>query len=120
MKQLLFLLLIISESLAAQEEPAGKYLYPFQKDGKYGYINKTGDMVVPPMYEKADYFYDGLAAIKSKGKIGFINSVNKIVVSTFYSILQMLKLLSRLVHKSLPFLLWLNPLSQSRLHIPCS
>jgi hypothetical protein len=52
----------------------GKYLFPAEENNKFGYINSTGDVVIPPVFDNAGYFYNGLAAAKQKGKYGFINS----------------------------------------------
>ena len=38
-------------------------LFVARMDGKYGYIDKTGLMVLPPRYVKALEFSDGLAAV---------------------------------------------------------
>jgi hypothetical protein len=36
----------------------------FSLDGKYGFVNSSGTIVVPPKYFKADDFHEGLAAVK--------------------------------------------------------
>ena len=33
-------------------------------DGKYGYIDKSGTMIVEPKFDDADNFRDGIAAVK--------------------------------------------------------
>jgi hypothetical protein len=33
------------------------------KKGKYGYMNKTGEMVISPTYTGGDYFKEGLACV---------------------------------------------------------
>ena len=43
-------------------------------DGKAGYIDRTGEMVIKPQFEVAENFKDGLAPVKIDGKWGFINS----------------------------------------------
>lgn len=40
-------------------------------DGKYGYNDKYGNVVIPYKYEHAYNFMEGLAAVKLNGKIGF-------------------------------------------------
>ena len=41
-------------------------------NGKMGYINKSGDWVLPPKVDRAYEFYSGLAKIKNDGKTMFI------------------------------------------------
>jgi WG containing repeat len=36
--------------------------------GRYGYIDKSGKMVIPPQYVMADNFSEGLAAVESDDK----------------------------------------------------
>lgn len=55
-----------------------------QKDGKWGYINKTGKVVIPLQYDDAYSFYEGLAVVKKDGKYGFINKTGKIIVPLQY------------------------------------
>ncbi|MBD0378929.1 WG repeat-containing protein [Paenibacillus sedimenti] len=55
-------------------------LSPFRKNGQYGYINDQGDIVVPPIFDRANYFSNGLGRINYKGKIGFINHAGEYVI----------------------------------------
>jgi len=59
-------------------------LYPMVKDKKYGFINMNDDWVIPPVYEKAYRFTDGLAAVKVNDKWGFIDQTGKNVISPSY------------------------------------
>jgi|GEM_PF-6215371 len=43
-------------------------LFPVIKDGKFGYINKTGKIVIEPEFAYADDFYHGLARVIVGGK----------------------------------------------------
>ncbi|NOV04747.1 hypothetical protein GC097_32785 [Paenibacillus sp. LMG 31457] len=74
-------------------------LYPIQVDGKWGYINKMGKMVVEPTYAWADDFHDGVAIVllnnNSDGskdtkdqdsvKYGAIDMTGKMVVKPDFS-----------------------------------
>lgn len=56
--------------------------YPFHcgmalvmnKEDKCGFINTTGELVVPFIYDDAEIFSDGLAMIERDGTIGYINT----------------------------------------------
>jgi hypothetical protein len=55
-------------------------------DGNYGYINKTGQVVIPfGIYDYAFPFSDGLAKVKKNGKFGFINKTGKVVIPFIYN-----------------------------------
>lgn len=49
-------------------------------DGKYGYINQFGQMVISPKYDAADNFSEGLAAVLINGKWGYIDMLGKWVI----------------------------------------
>lgn len=49
-------------------------------NGKAGFIDRTGSVVIDPKYEDAYDFSEGLAPIKVDGKWGFINESGKMVV----------------------------------------
>ena len=57
----------------AQHFIPGHFFYPAIENGKYGFINSTGQWVIKPQYDWCDYFYDGKAIAKEKGKYGFID-----------------------------------------------
>lgn len=52
--------------------------------GKYGYLNISGDLEIPIIYDKASKFSDGLAAVVNNGKAGFINYQNDFVIDPIY------------------------------------
>lgn len=52
----------------------GDSLTCYSKDDKRGYFNRfTGDVVVPPQFEKAWIFSEGLACVMEKGTLHFID-----------------------------------------------
>jgi len=55
-------------------------LFPVIKGGKWGYINKTGSIIVEPEYDLAFDLYEGMAAVSKDGKFGFINASGKLVI----------------------------------------
>ena len=48
--------------------------------GLWGYINESGEEVIPAQYEDAQDFSDGLAAVKVDGLYGFIDVTGEIVI----------------------------------------
>ncbi len=72
----------------AQQNDSGN-LYPIFENGKLGYIDKGGQVVIKPQFERVEentteydliQFSEGLAGAVSKGKWGFINPVGRWVV----------------------------------------
>lgn len=52
---------------------------------KYGFINLSGEEVIPVIYEKAEDFSEGLAAVRLKGKWGYIDNDGKTVIPFQYN-----------------------------------
>src|SRR5688572_1395289 len=59
-------------------------LYPIEEKGKWGFINKSGKVVVTPQYEFAGNYYDGMASVKSGGKYGFVDGNGKLAITATY------------------------------------
>ena len=50
-------------------------------DGKYGFINKDGEEIIPCKYEDADNIPDGLIRVKSAEGWGFVNENGEEIIS---------------------------------------
>ena len=55
-----------------------------RKEGKYGFMTKTGQILVPPQYESVLGFSEGMAAVKMAGLWGFIDRSGKVVIPVQY------------------------------------
>ena len=53
-------------------------------DGKYGFINKDGEEIIPCKYEDADNFPDGLVKVKSAEGWGFVNENGEEIIPCKY------------------------------------
>ncbi|WP_435932419.1 WG repeat-containing protein [Moraxella bovoculi] len=51
-----------------------------KKNNKYGYVDKTGKVVVPIQYDETWFFSEGLAGVKQNGKWGFIDKTGEVVI----------------------------------------
>lgn len=86
------IILIISNTIAScnfiQEENNDRnktVLLPFSTNGKSGYINMQGGIVIEPTYEYTGFFTDGLAPVKEHESFGYIDKNNKMIISPKYS-----------------------------------
>ncbi len=59
-------------------------LYPWLENGKYGFINRDGKLLINCSYDEASAFYDGAAIVASKGKMGLINKKNEMLTPFEY------------------------------------
>ncbi|EPZ6837230.1 WG repeat-containing protein, partial [Campylobacter coli] len=48
-------------------------------NGKWGFIDKSGKIVIESKFDDAWYFREGLAAVELNGKYGFIDKSGKII-----------------------------------------
>jgi hypothetical protein len=78
MKRSTFLLTImLFLSLSCMASAAGN-LFPVQLGkGKWGYIDNRGALLIPPRYDEAKPFFEGLAAVKMNGDWGYIDLSGK-------------------------------------------
>ena len=64
-----------------QSTPRAPQLRPIQQDGKWGYIDSTGKIVVKPQFAWAEEFSEGLAAFENEdGKHGYIDETGRVVI----------------------------------------
>jgi hypothetical protein len=61
-------------------------LAAFSKDGVYGYMDKTGAVIIKPVYKMALYFSEGLAPVlfTDSGLWGYINRKGETVIKPAY------------------------------------
>ncbi|OAV00258.1 MULTISPECIES: WG repeat-containing protein [Moraxella] len=55
-------------------------LAPIVKAGKYGYVDSTGKVVIPAIYQEAYPFSDGLALYRHRDKYGYLNKSGKVAI----------------------------------------
>lgn len=54
------------------------------KDGKWGYIDSSGKIIIPLQYEDPSQFTHGYVDVKQNGKVGLIDKTGKVVVPLQY------------------------------------
>jgi hypothetical protein len=72
---LLFAIFLISFQSFSQN------LFPVEENGKWGYINNKGDIIIKPQFDLAGAFSDGMALIILDEKVGYIDETGKMAVA---------------------------------------
>jgi hypothetical protein len=67
-----------SDSLFNYDDPG---LYKVIVDGKWGFADAKGDIVIQPIYSQVGSFSEKLCPIRQDGKIGFIDRSGNLVIS---------------------------------------
>ena len=52
----------------------------FIKNNKYGYMDRTGKIIIEPKFDFADYFVDGIALVSLNQKVGYINQFGEYII----------------------------------------
>ena len=55
-------------------------------DGKWGCIDKTGQIVIKPKFDYKPMFSDGIAQVREEGRLGYIDKMGKYIVKPGYDI----------------------------------
>jgi hypothetical protein len=83
---ILLILLLSCSKDETENNIKHEYLYPISVNHKYGYIDKTGKIVVEPQFDYAVNFKEGLALVLVGEKWGFINTNGDIVIEPKYDL----------------------------------
>ncbi|MDQ3801037.1 MAG: WG repeat-containing protein [Acidobacteriota bacterium] len=59
---------------------AAQKLIPYERDGKWGFINSKGETVIKPQFDEAEPFSEGLARVEINLNVGFIDVAGKFVI----------------------------------------
>ncbi len=72
---------------AAPAQPPARILFPVEKDDKWGFIDRTGKIVVPLQFASANDFHEGLALVTANGKKLFIDAAGRVVITPQFDII---------------------------------
>ena len=73
----LVVLIALGAWLATRSRP----LYPVMSGGKYGYIDKSAKVAIPPRFDEGGNFSEGMAVVRMEGKYGYIDKSGKAVIA---------------------------------------
>jgi len=82
---LALMILFIALSPCAQQ-PEPKRLFPVEKESKFGFIDRTGKIVIPLQFDDARDFHEGLALVKTGEKKQFIDTAGRVVIEAKFDI----------------------------------
>ena len=79
MRKVFVIFILTSTTLLHSQE-----LLPVKKDGKWGYINESGEVIIPAAFDYALDFRDGFAVARIEDLYGVINSNGQFVIEPGY------------------------------------
>ncbi len=71
---------LIPIEVGGRSEKTGERMYK-HVSGKWGYVDKTGKIIIEPKFDDADEFSEGLANVTIGKKYGYIDKSGKIVIT---------------------------------------
>ena len=75
-------ILWFAASCFAADTPEEDLLYPVEIDGKWGYFDLTGKMVIAPNFDEVNGpFVEGFGMVVINKKYGFIDKTGKIIIA---------------------------------------
>lgn len=80
---------IVNRELPATQQaewtgPSSEGFRPVRRNGRYGFINESGLLMIPNRYEDVMPFSEGRAGIKIRNKWGFIDRSDRIVIQPVF------------------------------------
>jgi len=77
-------LMILASTASADTKAGTAWPLPVKVEGRYGFIDGAGTLVIPPRYESAGRFQDGLAVVSVNGTWGYINPAGLLAIMPVY------------------------------------
>src|SRR5438874_11772775 len=68
------------------QQPESRAFFPVEKDGKFGFIDRAGKIVIPLQFDSANDFHEALALVTSNRKTMFIDTTGKSVITPQFDI----------------------------------
>ena len=76
----LFLILAMCSVQAASAPQDADMLFLITVKDKHGFIDRSGKVVIPPRFEEAEEFSEGLAVVKVNGLYGYIDATGQFAI----------------------------------------
>ena len=75
-----YMLFTLAAWLAASASFAATILFPVVVGGRWGFVNKSGEIVINPQFDRAEGFAEGLAPVKM-GRWGYVDPAGKVAIN---------------------------------------
>jgi hypothetical protein len=72
------------DELKTDMKLASMVFFPFKNQGKYGFMDEEGQVLIDAEYEFVESFNEGLSLLIQDGKIGFINKAGDLIIPFDY------------------------------------
>src|SRR5882724_4496283 len=69
------------------QQSESKALFPVEKDSQWGFIDRTGKIVIPLQFDGANDFHEGLALVTTNGKKLFIDQTGLVLITPQFDII---------------------------------
>lgn len=77
---LLFISIFSTQNIFSQQDP----YFRIYENGKFGFIDSTGRVIIEPKFLNAGDFYEGLAPARLNGTFGYIDTTGNYVIPPIY------------------------------------
>jgi hypothetical protein len=72
---------VLALALGVRADPGGEApLFRILVDGKWGWIDRSGRIVIPPRFDRSDDFSEGLAAVQEEKVFGYVDRAGRLVL----------------------------------------
>lgn len=55
-------------------------LFPFKRDGRYGFMDRSGAAVVDPQFDQLGFYFEGLATAVKEERYGYVDKLGSVVI----------------------------------------
>lgn len=86
MKNILIVILLVCIYPGISYSQSNKELFPIKDKNLYGFIDKSGNVVIEPKYLSVNEFSEGLAPVRLNGTYGFINEFGNYEIEPIYDL----------------------------------
>lgn len=80
-----------------------------KQNGKWGFIDRKGNVVITPQFDSTDKFSGGIACVSLNGKQGLINKTGKFVIPAEYDMIEVTSEDLYLSKKMVNTVIWTKP-----------
>ncbi len=67
-------------SLEQEQSLLNTSLFPFKRDGHYGFMDRNGAVTIPPQFDQLGFYAEGLATAMKENRYGYVDKLGNVVV----------------------------------------